>query len=71
MQVTKITPSSEVQNPDASQFTQEQLQQEFNFLQAERITKKLLEKGIITTDQYDRIMAENKRTFPTFLAPIL
>lgn len=71
MQVTKITPSSEVQNPAASQFTQEQLQQEFNFLQAERITKKLLEKGIITADQYDRIMAENKRTFPTHLAPIL
>ena len=57
--------------PLNSQFTQQQLQIEFNFLQARRITIGLLEIGWITGEEFKRIMAENIRTFPTFLAPLL
>ena len=35
--------------------SQEHLQREFNYLQAERITKKLLEKRLITIDESDLI----------------
>ena len=71
MQVTKIMPSDQETTPVAHKFTQEELQMEFNYMQAERITKKLLERGLITDEEFDRIMAENKRTFPTFLSPLL
>lgn len=71
MQVTKIMPSDQERKPAAYKFTHEQLQQEFNYMQAEKITKKLLEKGLITEEEYELIMAENRRTFPTFLSPLL
>jgi hypothetical protein len=57
--------------PQVHRFTQEQLQHEFNYLQAARVTLELLNRGHITGDEYKRIMSENKRTFPTFLAAIL
>jgi len=71
MQVTKIMPSDQDKKPASRKFTQEQLQQEFNYMQAEKVTKKLLEKGLITEEEFELIMAENKRTFPTFLSPLL
>lgn len=70
MQVTKIMPSEQGKETAGYIFTQEQLQMEFNYMQAERITKKLLERGLITEEQFEQIMAENRRTFPTFLSPL-
>ena len=71
MQVTKIMPSEKETAPTSRRMTQEQLQMEFNYMQAERITKKLLERGLITEEEFEKIMAENKRTFPTILSPLL
>ena len=71
MQVTKIMPSDQDKKPASDKFTHEQLQQEFNYMQAEKVTKKLLEKGLITEEEFELIMAENKRTFPTILSPLL
>lgn len=47
------------------------LQQEFNFLRAEIFTRKLLSQGLISRDEFQLIMQENRRTFPTFLTSIL
>lgn len=47
------------------------LLQEFNFLRAEIFTRKLLTKGLISRDEFQLIMQENRRTFPTFLSSIL
>lgn len=47
------------------------LQQEFNFLRAEIFTRKLLSQGLISRDEFQLIMQENIRTFPTFLSSIL
>ena len=71
MQVTKIMPSDQDTAPTIHRLTQEELQREFNYMQAERITKKLLERGLITEEEFEKIMAENKRTFPTILSPLL
>lgn len=71
MQVTKITFPIEVKEPSDFRFTQEQLQREFNYMQAEKITKKLLERGFITVDEFDKIMRENQRSFSPYLAEIL
>ena len=47
------------------------LLQEFNFLRAELFTLKLLSQGLISRDEFQLIMQENRRTFPTFLSSIL
>lgn len=47
------------------------LQQEFNFLRAELFTRELLSQGLISRDEFQLIMQENRRTFPTFLSSIL
>ncbi len=52
-------------------FTQSELQQEYNYLQAERITRRLLERGLISAVEFRRIMNLNRKTFPTILAPLL
>ncbi len=71
MQVTQVTTSDKDTFSVGHHFTQEQLQKEYGYIQAEKITKGLLEKGMITLEEYERIMAENRRSFPTYLAPIL
>ena len=47
------------------------LLQEFNFLRAELFTQKLLSQELISRDEFQLIMQENRRTFPTFLTSIL
>jgi len=70
MQVTEVT-SVTTPSIALSRISQEQLQQEFNFLRAEHLTKTMLNRGLITPDEYRLIMAENKVTFPTFISQIL
>ncbi|WP_366125462.1 SHOCT domain-containing protein [uncultured Ruminobacter sp.] len=70
MKVTEVT-SVTTQSIPLNQSTHEQLQQEFNFLRAENITKIMLNRGFITLDEYRLIMAENVAVFPTFISSIL
>ena len=70
MQVTEVT-SATTQPTALSQIPHEQLQHEFNFLRAEHLTKTMLNRGLITPDEYRLIMAENMITFPTFISSIL
>ena len=70
MQVTEVT-SVTTPSTALSRISQEQLQQEFNFLRAEHLTKTMLNRGLITPNEYRLIMAENKVTFPTFISQIL
>ena len=70
MQVTEVT-STTMPQYHTGNITQEQLQQEFNFLRAEHLTKTMLNRGLITADEYRRIMVENVVTFPTFISQIL
>lgn len=71
MQVTKImTPLAEITVPE-HRCTPEQLQNEFHYICAEKITKKMLEKNLITIDEFDKIMAENRKIFSPYLADIL
>ena len=70
MQVTEVT-SVTTLSTALSRISQEQLQQEFNFLRAEHLTKTMLNQGLITADEYRRVMVENVVTFPTFISQIL
>lgn len=71
MQVTKISaPLAETVVPE-HRYTPEQLQNEFNYIRAEKITGKMLEQKLITVDEFNNIMAENKIIFSPYLAEIL
>ena len=70
MQVTHVS-SSNMPTMSVGNITQEQLLQEFNFIQAQRITQNMLLNGLITDEEYQLILLENIITFPTLLSPII
>ncbi len=55
----------------APRMTHEQLQREYNYIVAEQITKKMLDKGLITENEYKKIMKENRKTFKPYLAELM
>ena len=71
MQVMKITSPAEAPVPAAHRLTEKQFYDEINYHRAEKLTKKMLEKGLITSDECNRILAEARKIFVPFLAEIL
>lgn len=51
--------------------TQEAMQKDFEYEMAQKITRSLYEKGIISVDEMNRILALNKEKFSPFYADIL
>jgi len=70
MKVTKLEDVESIQYK-AERPTEQALKNEHNYLVAEKLTKKLLEKGLISQDEFDKIMAKNRQTFLPLLAEIM
>ena len=70
MQVRKLENMDSVRM-DAIKHTEASLNSEYEYLVAENLTKKLLEKGFINQSEFDKIMAKNRETFSPFLAEIM
>ena len=70
MQVIKITSPEQLQSSPSERMTNEQLQNEYNYIRAEQITRKVLEKGLISVDEFDKIMEKNRRTFSPLFSRI-
>ena len=70
MKVTKLEDVHSIQYK-SEKLTEAALQNEHDYLVAERITKNLLEKGLISQSEFDKIMAKNLKTFLPFLAEIM
>ncbi|RBP36302.1 hypothetical protein DFR81_1316 [Garciella nitratireducens] len=51
--------------------SQEQLQREFDYIQAEKLLRKMLQKGLITEAEFNKIEALNRQSFSPFLAEIM
>lgn len=51
--------------------THEELQREFNCFAADQITKKMLEEGLITQDEYRQMRQFIIQTFKPFLYPLM
>lgn len=51
--------------------TQEAMQKDFEYEMAQKLTRNLYEKGIISVDEMHRILALNKEKFSPFYAEIL
>ena len=71
MQVTKITTPAEKPMPAVHRLTEEQMYNEINYYRAENMAKKMLDKGLISTEEYDRILAESRKIFVPFLAELM
>lgn len=70
MQVTKITSPSESAMLAGHQLSEKQLYDEINYRRSKKLTKKMLESGLITTEEYDNILAEVRKIFVPILADI-
>ena len=45
-----------------------ELQNEYNYILAENFTKKMLEKGLVSEGEFNKIMAKNRESFSPFFA---
>lgn len=71
MQVTKLTAGQIGAVPKKHQYTEEEMQREYDYIRAEQMTKKLLDKGLITEEEFDKITALNRKSFSPFLSEIM
>lgn len=70
MQVTKLESVDSVKF-EATKPTEDLVKNEYDYLVAENLTKRLLQKGYINQSEFDKIMAKNRETFSPFLAEIM
>lgn len=71
MQVTKIIGNQGIPNKEKHQYTEEELQHEYDYIRVEQMTKKLLDKGLITVDEFNKIMKLNRKIFSPNLVEIM
>ena len=70
MQVTQIA-DGEISYNDIPKPTNAEMQNEYNYILAEQITRKLLDKELISADEFYKIMAKNLRSFSPFISRII
>lgn len=70
MQITKLEEGAVAPKPGTKVFTQEELQQEFDFILAEKIVRKMAEKGLISDDELHKISEKNRLIFSPYLSEI-
>lgn len=70
MNVTQITENgivaTEIPKP-----TDQEMQNEYDYILAEQITKNLLSQGLITEEEFEKIMARNRESFSPLLSKIM
>lgn len=71
MQITKITENQSMPSSVAKRFTEEELQQEYGYYLAQKLLKSMLNKGLISVDEFDKITALNRESFSPFLSEIM
>lgn len=69
MQVSKNVPICIDTSP--RRMTKESMQKDFDYEMAQKMTKNLLDQGLISIDEYDRISALNLETFSPFYGDLM
>lgn len=62
---------TEKNEAQAATVTEEHLQNEFDYVMAQQMLSKMLEKRLITLDEFNKISARNLETFSPELASIM
>ena len=61
MQITKITDKQDLLlNPKRKYLSAEALQREFDYYRAEKLLHQMLDKGLISKEEFNKIMLLNK-----------
>lgn len=71
MQVTKLTADQIGVAPKKHQYTEEEMQREYDYIRAGQLTRKLLNKGMITEEEFDKVTALNRKSFSPLLSEIM
>jgi predicted HTH transcriptional regulator len=69
--VTKITEEITEKRIESKSVSLEQLQREFDYIRAEKLLNKMLEKGLISEAEFNKITALNRQTFSPLLAELM
>ena len=69
MQVTQIADG--IMTVDVPKPTDQEMQNEYNYFLAEQMTKKLFDKGLISVDEFNKIMVKNRRPFSPLISKII
>ncbi len=70
MNVTQITENGIVAEALPKPSEQE-MQNEYDYILAEQMTKNLLLQGLITEEEFEKIMARNRESFSPLLSKIM
>lgn len=70
MQVTQIV-GGEISYNDIPKPTDAEMQNEYNYILAEQMTRKLLDKGLISEAEFAKIMAKNRQSFSPYISKII
>lgn len=71
MQVMKMTEGQSVPVSSGVKFTADTLQREFDYYIAQKRLKKLLDAGLISEGEFNKITEKNRQSFSPFLAEIM
>ena len=70
MKITEIAGTA-VLSCDIPNITEDELEHEYDYLLAEQMSKNMLQAGLITDEEYEKLMVENRRTFFPLIARIM
>ncbi len=71
MQVTKITEEHPLSAATAKTFTTEELQREYGYYMAQKLLESMLDTGLVSVDEFNKITELNRRYFSPCLAQIM
>ena len=70
MNIKKVENASET-SISIKKLTTEDLQNEYDYILAEKLLQNMLEKSVITIDEFNKITALNRQSFSPFLVEIM
>lgn len=69
--VTKITEPGSSSVLIKSRMTEEQLCSDYKYCMAQKVIKKMLDKGLISVYEFNKISERNRQTFSPYLSEIM
>ena len=69
--VTKITEPGSSPVLLKSRMTEEQLCGDYKYCMAQKIIKEMLDRGLISVDEFNKISERNRQTFSPYLSEIM
>lgn len=63
--------TDEITNVQSGYFTQEQIQGDLDYRRAQTIAKKMLDDGLISVAEFNKLTAINRETFSPLFAEIM